>query len=122
MAKLDGDPHSATSEFFFNLVDNSANLDNQNDGFTVFGEVIGDGMDVVDRLAGVTPNVDNVGVWNAGGVFGDIPLIDYPGDGSAIGPYLEKVSISVVPTPEPATMGLSAVGGMALLKRRRCAR
>jgi len=50
MAKLGGDPNSATSQFFINLVDNSENLDNQNGGFTVFGEVI-DGMDVVDEIA-----------------------------------------------------------------------
>jgi cyclophilin family peptidyl-prolyl cis-trans isomerase len=31
---------SATSQFFFNLADNSANLDNQNGGFTVFGHVV----------------------------------------------------------------------------------
>jgi peptidyl-prolyl cis-trans isomerase A (cyclophilin A) len=40
MAKLGGDPDSATSEFFFNLADNSENLDNQNGGFTVFAQVI----------------------------------------------------------------------------------
>ena len=51
MAKQAGDPDSATNQFFFNLGDNSANLDNQNGGFTVFGEVIGSGMDVVDLLA-----------------------------------------------------------------------
>ncbi|MDZ4402135.1 MBG domain-containing protein [Prosthecobacter sp.] len=39
MAKTGDDPNSATSEFFFSLGDNSANLDNQNGGFTVFGRV-----------------------------------------------------------------------------------
>ncbi len=39
MAKVGDDPNSATSEFFFNVNDNSANLDNQNGGFTVFGRV-----------------------------------------------------------------------------------
>jgi cyclophilin family peptidyl-prolyl cis-trans isomerase len=36
------DPNSATSQFFFNLADNSASLDNTNNsgGFTVFGHVI----------------------------------------------------------------------------------
>jgi len=50
MAKLGGDPDSATSQWFVNLGDNSENLDSQNGGFTVFGEVI-EGMDVVDRIA-----------------------------------------------------------------------
>lgn len=52
MAKLGGDPDSATSQFFVNLVDNSENLDDQNGGFTVFAEVIG-GMDVVDAIGEV---------------------------------------------------------------------
>lgn len=41
MAKT-SDPNSATSQFFFNLADNSASLDNTNNsgGFTVFGHVI----------------------------------------------------------------------------------
>lgn len=49
MAKLGGDPDSATSEWFINLDDNSQNLDNQNGGFTVFGEVVG-GRDVVTTI------------------------------------------------------------------------
>ena len=51
MAKLGNDPNSATSQWFINLGDNSGNLDTQNSGFTVFGEVTGNGMSVVDSLA-----------------------------------------------------------------------
>ena len=52
MAKLDGDPNSATSEWFFNLADNSANLNNQNGGFTAFGRITNDaGLRVMDTIA-----------------------------------------------------------------------
>lgn len=52
MAKLGGNPDSATCQFFINLRDNSSNLDNQNGGFTVFGKVT-EGMAVVDAIASV---------------------------------------------------------------------
>tara|TARA_B100000676_G_C18081137_1_gene851322 strand:+ start:128 stop:1954 length:1827 start_codon:yes stop_codon:yes gene_type:complete len=69
MAKLGGDPNSATSEWFFNLGNNSGNLDNQNGGFTVFGRVL-TGMNVVDTIAGQP-------IWNFGGAFTDMPTIGY---------------------------------------------
>jgi cyclophilin family peptidyl-prolyl cis-trans isomerase len=40
MALVSGNPDSATSAFFFNLADNSTNLDAQNGGFTVFGRIL----------------------------------------------------------------------------------
>ena len=66
MAKLGGDPDSATSQWFVNLEDNLF-LDEQNEGFTVFGEVLGDGMDVVDQLALES-------TYNFGGAFAQLPL------------------------------------------------
>ena len=54
MAKLGGDPDSATDQWFFNLADNASNLDLQNSGFTVFGQVIGDGMTTIDKIAQLT--------------------------------------------------------------------
>ncbi|SEK31080.1 Peptidyl-prolyl cis-trans isomerase (rotamase)-cyclophilin family [Colwellia chukchiensis] len=53
MAKFSGNEHSATSQWFINLADNSggsAQLDLQNGGFTVFGEVI-EGMENIDAIA-----------------------------------------------------------------------
>ncbi len=50
MAKVGDDPDSATSEWFFNLGDNSENLDQQNGGFTVFGKVLESSMLVVDAI------------------------------------------------------------------------
>lgn len=50
MAKQDGLPNSATSQWFVNLADNSANLNEQNGGFTAFARVLGDGMVVADRI------------------------------------------------------------------------
>ncbi|MGB7450717.1 MAG: peptidylprolyl isomerase [Lysobacterales bacterium] len=54
MAKLDGLPDSATSQWFINVGDNSANLDNANGGYTVFARVIGNGMAVVDAISELT--------------------------------------------------------------------
>lgn len=51
MAKLGGDPNSATSQFFVSLGDNRANLDYQNGGFTVFGRVAGNGMAVAQSIS-----------------------------------------------------------------------
>lgn len=42
--------NSATNQWYINLADNTE-LDQQNGGFTVFGEVLGDGMAVVDAIA-----------------------------------------------------------------------
>jgi cyclophilin family peptidyl-prolyl cis-trans isomerase len=76
MAKLSGNPDSATSQWFINLADNSASLDGgdgQGGGFfTVFGQVIGDGMEVADAISAL-PRV------NAGGAFNQLPVIDFSG-------------------------------------------
>ena len=40
MTLVSGEPDSAASAFFFNLADNSTNLDNQNGGYTGFGRIL----------------------------------------------------------------------------------
>jgi peptidyl-prolyl cis-trans isomerase A (cyclophilin A) len=54
MAKLGDSPNSATDQWFFNLANSASNLDVQNGGFTVFGQVIGDGMDIVEKISQLT--------------------------------------------------------------------
>ena len=69
MAKIGNDPDSATNQWFFNLADNSSNLDNQNEGFTVFGKTKTEtDLLFVDILAS-SP------IANAGGVFSSLPYI-----------------------------------------------
>jgi len=51
MAKSSTDPNSASCQWFINLDDNRAIVDNQNGGFTVFARVAGNGMAVADAIA-----------------------------------------------------------------------
>ncbi|MCP3869985.1 MAG: hypothetical protein GY703_18205 [Gammaproteobacteria bacterium] len=88
MAKLGGDPDSATSQWFINLADNGENLDGQNGGFTVFGRVVGDGMEVADRIALLQ-------VWNAGSPFDNLPLIDYSGAGAITDTHVVYTAIEL---------------------------
>lgn len=71
MAKLGGNPNSATSQWFVSLGDNTANLDNQNGGFTVFGRVTKDTMSSAEDFA--TPLL--FPIYNAGGALTAIPLV-----------------------------------------------
>ena len=73
MAKSAGNPNSATSQWFVNLANNSAGggkLDTQNGGFTVFGQVIGDGMQIIDAIAALNR-------FNLGGAANSMPLRNY---------------------------------------------
>jgi len=63
------DPHSATSQFFFNVADNNRALDPsaRNWGYTVFGDVIG-GREVLEAIAAVETG------YNSEVDFQDVPL------------------------------------------------
>lgn len=73
MAKLGNDPNSATNQWFFNLADNSANLDNQNGGFTVFGQVLSlTDLQPLEAIAAL-PNPDASAAFQQG-AFTNMPL------------------------------------------------
>lgn len=64
-----GEPHSASSQFFFNVADNGflnhSGKNMQGWGYAVFGKVV-EGMDVIEAIKGVATG-------NSGG-HGDVPL------------------------------------------------
>ena len=73
MAKVGSNPNSATNQWFFNESDNNAaNLDNQNGGFTVFGSLITNGLNVMDALAAL-PTI------NQGSPFDSLPVVNFAG-------------------------------------------
>ena len=78
MAKLDGQPDSATSQFFFNLENNSF-LDSDNGGYTAFGEVLGSGMTNVDLMAADALAYDAT-TYYANTALSDLPLWNVNGD------------------------------------------
>ncbi len=78
MAKVAGNPDSATSQWFVNLADNTF-LDSDNGGFTVFGRVIDDGMTVVDSI-GALERVSFVALIDSQNVsFAEFPVVNFDG-------------------------------------------
>lgn len=100
MAKVAGDPNSATSEWFINLADNNSgsnSLDTQNGGFTVFGKIVHNTMSVVDSIAAL-PRV------NAGAPFDSLPLRNY----TAPNPIKVSNLVSIPGIARIPTLGFSA--------------
>jgi cyclophilin family peptidyl-prolyl cis-trans isomerase len=87
MAKLSGDPNSATSEWFINLADNGGppnNLDTQNGGFAVFGRVVNNGMSAADAIAALPQ-------YNVGSPFDALPLRNYTSPNPIMVPNLVSI-------------------------------
>lgn len=99
MAKTGLGPHTATSEWFVNLADNSGNLDTQNGGFTVFGRVI-QGLDLFDKIALLQKS-------NQGGALTELPVQNYNADPD---------NNPNTPPPEPRPNQLITITGVEVTK------
>ena len=77
MAKKDGLPNSAQSEFFFNLKNNSSPLNTQNGGFTVFGKIV---TPDTNKLGSTVKKITALPVKGGAtaDVFKELPLVNYP--------------------------------------------
>lgn len=112
-------PDSAKSQWFINTTDNSTILDQSNGGgYAVFGEMLGDGMSVVDAINGLP-------IFPVKPQYGRTPLFDYTQQDFNSGvPYLPHTVVvnSVTVVPEPSTFVLVAtlvVAAPLLVRRRR---
>lgn len=78
MARIGGQPDSATSQFFVNLADNVF-LDSVDGGFTVFGEVVEPTMQVVDAIDAL-PRVEGPFALHSSlrNVFQELPVRSEP--------------------------------------------
>ncbi|MDA0706875.1 MAG: peptidylprolyl isomerase [Proteobacteria bacterium] len=101
MAKTAAGPSTATSQWFFNLANSAANLDNQNGGFTVFGQVNSNGMATVDAIAAIP-------TYNQGGAFTNIPLQNYTAPNAVVLSNLIFItSVTVMDPTVDSAAGLS---------------
>lgn len=95
MAKLEDLPHSATSQFFFNMNDNQANLDGQNDGFTVFARVGLTSYPVLSQMAAAP-----VGDYN-------VPVQYGPGAEDVFSTAFYNLPLTAAPPAGPHSLDLS---------------
>ena len=96
MAKLGGNPDSATSQWFISTGANSDNLDSQNGGFTVFGVVSRDSFEAaleLDRRQKFT-------IYDLGGALGSTPLVRNTNNANFTAERFYRFS-SVVEVPLP---------------------
>jgi cyclophilin family peptidyl-prolyl cis-trans isomerase len=115
MALVGSNINSATDQWFINLGDNTASLDPQY--FTTFGQIIGNGMDVVDAISAL-PIYTATGIYSA---FNQLPLRDLTGN--TITPdnpvIINSVTVGkltyTVTTDTPSLLTASMDGGSLIL-------
>lgn len=81
MARLGGQPNSATSQWFVNLANNTSLDSTDGVGFTAFGRVISSGMTVVQQIAAL-PRFDTLAYLQLpfNQIFREFPLSSLPVD------------------------------------------
>jgi len=117
MAKVGEDPDSATSQWFFNLADNSANLDHQNGGFTVFGRVIS-GIEVLEYF-NAQADYEIIDYTNTIQGVTHLPVTnDPPEDGGLFytGIYILRTHVNVMPDNSRNIQWITALGATNYLE------
>ena len=124
MAKVGGNPNSATSQWFVSLGANSANLDSQNGGFTVFGRVTKStfGNSQIFGNPSIFPVYDVSGTYGADFtalpllppnynliLFPSVSLVPLPAGEAGVDPALTYTLVSNS-NPAVATAGIQAGG------------
>ncbi len=107
MAKLGGDPNSATSQWFINVANNAGNLDGQNGGFTVFGEVTGNGMAIIDALEALP-------VFAFASPLNELPLQDYSSTDFANNVPVSNANLIIVNTISVIDSTVDSAGAAGL--------
>lgn len=98
MAKLGGNPDSATDQWFINTSDNSTTLNQSNNGgFTVFARVIGRGMETADAIDALkTYNLSQLLSYSE---FATCPLYNYDPSQSVMASNLVVAqNVAILPT------------------------